>query len=301
MSYNRGKYLLNCVRSIQRNFQFNYELIVFDDGSNDPETVWILDKLMQEINVFRISADNKSKKHKGLYANMNHSLQRAMDKGFELLAIFQDDTQVIRLVTERELRRLNDILDLPAIGSIVPLFFKKNHQKDYKNLLAYNQEYEFYYARSNSQMYLNGIADMGFFSVRKLAACGWEFENHETLNIKKGLEAGFKRVVLKNPFLAYLPWPETHRHRITNFNDWVTGLTDIWFRAGFHPFKDLSDEGRRKLFERPHEVIPFAEDYLELVEAVNLTQPWNYYESSFPVRYKLKSMLKKVYHAFDKI
>ncbi len=300
MSYNRGKYLLNCIESVKRNFDFDYELIVFDDGSQDPETLRILQQLAHEVRVFRATGEMKSKKHKGLYANMNRALQYAIDNGFEILAIIQDDLQIIRKVNRQELQTMFRILNLSSMVVVVPLFFKKNHQKDYANLLAYNADFEFYYAKSNELMYLNGIADIGFFSVKKLTDCSWQFDSNETRNIKKGMQLGFKRAVLKNPFMAYLPWPETHRYRISNFNDWITSLTDIWFKAGFHPFKNISETSLQRLFSRSHEIIPFAEDYLELADNVKLKKPWNYYESSFPVRHKLKSVLRKIYYAFAK-
>lgn len=292
MSFNRGKYLRNCIESIINNFKFDYSLIVVDDHSDDPETLTILNELAAFNSVIKPVRSSGSAKHKGLYANMNYALAMAKEQQFDILAIFQDDTQVIRKVQEGELKTIKNILSLPEFAVVVPLFFKKNHQKDYNNLISFHNELSFYYAKSKDQIYLNGIADIGFFSVNKLAACKWQFQDREGLNIELGRQLGMKRAVLKDPFLAYLPWPKTYRHRITNFNDLFTFITDYFFEAGFHPFNTLEGESLLKLINRAPNVIPFAEDYLTLRNAVKLKSPWNYYESSYPIRAFVKSILR---------
>jgi glycosyltransferase involved in cell wall biosynthesis len=294
MSYNRGRYLLNCVKSIQKHFHFPYELVIYDDNSTDPETIGIIQKLEEKVHIVRAGDGKISRKHKGLYQNMNRALEMAASGNFETLFLVQDDTQVIRHVSDREYRKILRILSLPKIAVVVPLFFKKNHVKPYHELLNYHHELDFYYPKSQQQKYMTGLGDIGIFSMQKLKAVRWVFDPGETNNINKGREYGLVRAVLKNPFLAYLPWPKTYRYRISNINDCLTWITDLIYNAGFHPFHDLSPDAEKRLLYRSPDVIPFAEDFLTLKNGERLKKPWNYYESSFPVRMALKKLRNKI-------
>lgn len=289
MSYNRGQYLLNCIDSIQKNLNFSYELVVYDDHSTDPETKEVLKSLPVEVRLTNLSGE--SKKHKGLYQNMNHALRDASDRNFEALFVIQDDMQVIRKIGDETVNLLDRIFSANlGLVSIVPLFFKKNHQKNYDSLIILDKDLRVFYSKTWDQLYMNGVADVGIFDVRKLSAVNWVFENNETENLLKGKSLRLRRAVLKSPFLAYLPWPKTFRHRITTLSDLLTVYTDKIFNAGFHPFKEMTELAADRLEKSVS--IPFAEDYLELRNPGRLRKPWNYYESSFPVRKFVKKIIR---------
>lgn len=294
MSYNRGHYLLNCIKSIQDNFRFDFDVLIFDDHSSDPETIKIIKSIRVEFPVFQTQFDGASKKHKGLYLNMNLGLKKAIEGDYDLLFIIQDDTQVIRTVDNYELDKIGKIFNNGSVVVVVPLFFKMNHQKNYQRLLSYNANLEYYYPVDDRQNYLQGVSDVGIFDVRRLKEINWFFLDNEADNIALGRKLGLKRAVLKNPFLAYLPWPKTYRNKITNFNDRLTFITDRIFHAGFHPFEYISPEALNRLFLRSENQIPFAEDYLVLKSGKTLKKPWNYYESSFPIRKLITNLRNKL-------
>lgn len=289
MSYNRGQYLLNCIDSIQKNLSFNYELVIYDDHSTDSVTTEILKSLPVEVRPTNLGGE--SKKHKGLYLNMNDALRDALDRNFDALFVIQDDMQVIRKIGEETVNLLSRVFSANlGVVSIVPLFFKKNHQKNYDSLITLDSDLQVFYSKTWDQLYMNGVADVGIFDVRKLGAVNWVFENNETDNLLKGKGLKLRRAVLKSPFLAYLPWPETFRHRITSLSDLITVYTDKIFNAGFHPFKEMTKLAEDRL--KKSVSIPFAEDYLELRNPGRLRKPWNYYESSFPVRKFIKKIIR---------
>lgn len=296
MSYNRGEFLLNCVSSIERNLQFPYELQIYDDDSNDEYTCEVLNDLKKKYSVY--NNDEKKEKHlkvKGLYQNMNKALQYCSINQIDHVLIMQDDMQVIRKVDEIE---FSSFTQLPDHAVLVPLFFKMNHQKDYKNLLRLNSNFKLYEPLSVSQRYMNGIADIGLFNVQGLENKNWHFLNDEGENMERGRELGYQRVVLFNPFLAYLPWPKTNRAMYKGIKGYFKRAADAFFQAGFHPFNDLDTDGLRKLTSRDPSIIPFAEDYLLLKENPRLRKPWNYYDSTFPVRKLFSDIKKKLKNAF---
>lgn len=286
MSYNRGNFLSNCIRSIEENIKWNYELIIYDDSSTDLETKEVLFDLNKQYLVKVNTPAEAHQKVKGLYENMNHSLRDAASLGCTWLFIIQDDMQIIRPVASTELNVLAQLVDNEIA---VPLFFKKNHQKEYIKLLKADDQLKIYRPASVEQTYMNGIADVGLFNVSGLMRRNWVFLNDEGTNIKRGRELGFQRVVFQHPFVAYLPWPATRR-LLNSFRGVVKLFTDVYFNAGFHPYKTMSEASIEKLLRKDVWDIPFGEDYLTLQNGEQLTKPWNYYDSTYPLRTTFKKL-----------
>ena len=82
-SYNRGQLLINLVDSA-RTFYPEFDIVIFDDSSNDAATRAIL-HLLQDKGVIIIGSNKRTNdsKHGGLYAQMNMALNHAINQGYD--------------------------------------------------------------------------------------------------------------------------------------------------------------------------------------------------------------------------
>lgn len=299
MTYNRGQFLLNCLRSVIRNFKVDYTLHIYDDRSDDKETLNILRFISTQYEVYSPEIDEDdgtNKKVKGLHSNMNRALNYAINGDFDYLFIIQDDMQVIRPFEEKDLRLVNNVFAYdPNIVSVGFLFAKKNHQKDYSQLLKYHSNLGFFTPSEQSTKYMRGVADTGIFKVSLLRENRWSFQPNEGANIAKGRELGLIRSKLMIPVIAFLPWPSTRRSRFPFHKRTIIHWLDKFYHAGFHPYKDLGQE-QIVAIQKKAGTIVFAEDFLELEFTAPLRKPWNYYDTWFvfrqwlTIRYWLKAI-----------
>ena len=291
MSYNRGKFLKNLVTSIEKNCQFIYDLVIMDDGSDDPYTKEVLQEY--EASVYRSSVDPESIKHKGLYANMNRALQMAIKQEKDQLLILQDDTQIVRKIPQSEINGFDDIFgNREQTAQIVATFFKKNHQKPYKKLLDFHPDTLTYTPKSDDQHYMTGIADMGFFSIKKLEEANWNFESDEATNLRTGRYQKLNREVLRLAAVAYLPWPSTYRYRGSLPSKFIAWAADKLYHAGFHPLSDFTEDQLDAIRAQDPWQVVFEEDYLTNLDGVRLKKPWNYYKASFEFKRSIKRLLR---------
>src|SRR5690606_40640071 len=77
-SYNRAHLLRNLIDSAGQ-FYPEFDIAVFDDGSDEPEAIELLNELEQRgIKVMRGDDQSPGSKHGGLYGQMNKALQYAL-------------------------------------------------------------------------------------------------------------------------------------------------------------------------------------------------------------------------------
>lgn len=297
MSYNRGQFLENLIESIDSLFRFEYDLTIYDDGSDDPYTLHLLQTKYKRYTVKNDFVENElNSKHKGLYSNMNNALQYSYNNGIDYLMIFQDDTQVIRSVDELEIKRYENIFQSENIAQLVCTFFKKNHQKPYTSLLEYDSKTDAFFPKKGNRDYMLGIADMGIYHVRKLRRVDWFFENDESQNQIKGRKLLLNRSALRVPFLAFLPWPSVYRFKGNWLRKNYARFSDWYFNTGFHPLEYLSEFDKKKIMDDQSELILFEDDILKTKYGITLTQPWNFYQATFEWKRRVKSLLKLKQH-----
>ena len=93
-SYNRGPFLDNCARSVER-MAPNWPMKIYDDGSDDPETLAVCEKY--EGAVLNPRTDE------GRYGGLHVNMQRALDEAeAEFVFFTQDDHQMVRPVDEHD-------------------------------------------------------------------------------------------------------------------------------------------------------------------------------------------------------
>ncbi|NNE62520.1 MAG: glycosyltransferase, partial [Gammaproteobacteria bacterium] len=120
-SFNRGTFLRNCIQSIE-NCAGQSKIIVFDDNSDDPETVEVLQDIKARHTL--VQPGHSSQHHLGgLYGNMQSALEYCRDE--DLVCYLQDDTQLVRPLTAHTITAINGAFDrLPRLGFLHPCFVK---------------------------------------------------------------------------------------------------------------------------------------------------------------------------------
>ncbi|MEL6702133.1 MAG: glycosyltransferase, partial [Pseudomonadota bacterium] len=130
-SYNRPDYLGDCVASVLRHAP-DARLRVYDDGSDDPQTLALLDSLGDRA-VRRDPGDTS--RHGGLYGNMQFALDQAEG---DWLMFLQDDMQIVRDITATEMTDMAAIWDAhPRAAFLCPIFWKQ------ARLFRFRREVEF--------------------------------------------------------------------------------------------------------------------------------------------------------------
>ena len=141
-SYNRGLFLKNCVESIHRCAPGN-DIIIIDDGSNDPDTLAILDSLASECRIISQPKD-KITKLGGLYHNMQIALDDFAPNG--LFVFIQDDCQMVRkLQKEDEVYIQNYFEHFPEAAFLNPHFLKGNRKSGILRAIYEHREFPAYF------------------------------------------------------------------------------------------------------------------------------------------------------------
>ncbi|MFT4850171.1 MAG: glycosyltransferase involved in cell wall biosynthesis [Sediminicola sp.] len=291
MSYNRGQFLRNLIDSIQANFEITYDLWIYDDDSDDSETLEILDEYREYVAEHKFIG--KDDKHKGLYSNMRCAYNMASSQDYDLLFIFQDDTQVIRKLEKQELISIYDFFNYhDSTFQVACTFFKKNHQKPYASLLDYDQEFDMFTPKKTNQNYMLGIADMGIYAINKLKNKNWVFEDSEAVNLKTGIEQNMNRSIMRFPLLAFLPWPSVYRYKGSIIKRSYLKFSDWYFDAGFHPLNALEVTKQKIISDKRGFEILFEDDILQLRGEYKLVEPWNFYAATFEWKRRVKTVLR---------
>ena len=178
-SYNRGAYLKNCVESLQRNLP-GVHFTVYDDGSDEPETVAYLQSLGGHVRHMKSCGDER---HGGYYNNMQAALDATQA---DYLLMLQDDLQVVRPFAQEELSRIHEVFEQsPTTVFISPLFmkgskrayFQKRYQAD-DALRCYRWSADPQETGKVPQKY----ADIAVLHVARLRQSGWQFAGSEEAN-----------------------------------------------------------------------------------------------------------------------
>lgn len=265
MGYNRGDYLAVAVDSIERNAP-GIPLVIVDDGSTDPATVALLERLGTRHRIL-ISSTSPGRAHwrslgglGGLAENMNAVIELATREGFAAVFFIQDDQQLVRPLDAGFFEETTQVFRSDrAIAQVLPLFFRGLYTK-----AALRARYPI--DRANGIYDIGfGIADTGILHLGRSNAKGFRFGTTENLSGQKARALGMRFVHVKNPVVMFMPWPATTR----DHPDVVRQLN-----LGVHPFLDMGEEEVARLRANPIDVYPVAEEILKTREP--LRRPWWY-------------------------
>lgn len=267
MSYERGEYLANCVRSITRHFP-GAQVIVYDDGSADRRTRKVLAALGHAHEICLNSGKGERGEMGGLYFGMNRALDRALADGKEYLYFLQDDQQVVRPLDAEFLGQTASIFAADErIVEVSVLFFKGIQGAAYfGKRCPFDARLGCYVDQA-----ANGTSDTGIFHVERLRRAGFRFLGSEQQTAQSAHGMGIRLGLHPYPVMMYTPWPRPARRRKMR-HPGIRWIREAWFRTGMHPYLEMDGDALRRLRDRPAAEHPLAEDYLRT--RAGLLRPW---------------------------
>ncbi|PAV25877.1 hypothetical protein CF392_08775 [Tamilnaduibacter salinus] len=269
-SYNRGPHLHNCIASIERCAP-GHRIVVFDDNSTDPETLDVLKTIRENHEVYSGAEKKGDQQHGGLYANM----QRAFDmtSAQELVLFLQDDTQMVRPLSESDLDTLWDYFDrFPKAGFLSPAFRCGITRKRVLNRFIYQPERNVYFCEHHSHKAQAGIyySDISVTRSDRLRSVGWTFKPDEYEN-ERQCRANFDKMgYMYAPFAMWLPNAPAYRFKDKSF---LFQLGERINQSGLYPYKIMDEAAVARLKSRPGPELAIAENHLS-IDGKALKKPW---------------------------
>jgi len=269
-SYNRGRYLENCLKSIQACIP-EVSVTIVDDHSSDKFTLGVLDRWSEVYDIVTPEIGKYDDKTGGLYANMNYAIRDAAEtKNVTFVFFMQDDMQMVRSVSENDLQNIETFFESNRHSvQYYPCFFKSSIMK--------NPDY--WHVDNSGTVYLkslelsySGFSAVGVFHVNRfLIEIGTFNDTERNLDMrarKKGIRKGYAVY----PFMMYLPFPVSYRNRNRTI---AHKLSEFVSGAGFYPIELMDSEQRKKFLERDPHLLPFAEQYLKIT-GLNGIDKWSF-------------------------
>jgi len=269
-SFNRGEFLANCIRSLERCAP-HCGITVVDDNSSDPATLEVLSQVAAKHCLIQPRAA-ESGKHGGLYANMQTAFDSCADNA--LFCFLQDDMQLVRSLDEDETARLAGILASAATPCLLqPAFMKGADRRRHKDLIRYQTATDSYCIDRLRHSAGAWYSDILIGHAGRLREVGWRFLPGEAANEQQARHKLGQLLYLKNPFVAWLPNVPAWRGKTRTLG---LRLAHKAGNCGFHPLRCLSPEQAAGFTARDPSLLPIAEDWLALCEG-SLPAPWRYH------------------------
>ena len=110
-SFNRGRFLLNCIKSID-SFLDGFEVVIVDDESTDKDTQNVLAAVSKRHRVLKNDGVGEyEEKTGGLAGSMNMAMAYAAERGYEYALFIQDDMQLVRPVLNEDFSNISSYFD----------------------------------------------------------------------------------------------------------------------------------------------------------------------------------------------
>ena len=259
-SYNRGAYLKNCVDSLLRNWP-SAHFTVYDDGSDEPQTVAYLQSLGERVCHMKSASDDR---HGGYYNNMQSALAATRA---DYLLMLQDDLQIVRPFGPQDLSSIHAVFEhRPDVAFLSPLFmkgskrayFQQRYQPD-AGLRCYRWAADPLETGKVPQKY----ADIAVLHVARLRRIGWQFAASEEANGNLADRLLGDMVQAAEPWVFYVPEEPAYRGRVLTLG---AKLAARMSGNQVKSFKDMSPQAAEAFAHRDLSVYPFAEDFLDTVD-----------------------------------
>lgn len=253
LTYNRYYYLKNTVESLTEFFRFG-DLLVVDDGSNDPKVAEYLSQLEHHgIHVIRQTHWQDQSFYGGhpfggLHENMDVAVQFCISHGYDFIHFIHDDVQFMWHDPEL-LAKVKRVFEaFPDATQVVNIFCKGITRKESRRRWEPRPEANCYFLSPF------GMGDMGIIPVALLKEHSFRFGNgNEKLNSSWWRRRGYKAYALHSPTLTLVPSPSVVR----DSRQVEEGTRPV------HKYylKPLGAHQVERLRTRPLEELPVDEDY----------------------------------------
>lgn len=285
-SYNRGRYLRNCLASLVRHLPAGATVTVIDDGSTDPEVHSTLAEYSGACDA--VIAGTESRMYLGgLYGNMQYALEHST--GADIALFIQDDMQVVRDIDNNDLEHWSRFFECyPQSMELYCCFIKEKQTTSRKQNIQIDHDVPVYFrdARTSRRAYFSAV---GLFHVGRMRQAEWVFEASEGENNRRGGEHGAHMGVTPWPFMMWLPNAESAKFRrrglLHRYAEWHAGV-------GFYPYRAMSEDQIASLRKRPLESLPVAESLLEPI-GMDTKQPWLFEDATKAIK-PIHRILKRV-------
>ena len=254
-SYNRGKYLKNCVDSLLKNLP-DVIISVYDDNSDDRGTLDYLESLGD---IVKSSRTENTSRHGNLYKNMQTALDNSTKR---FLILLQDDTQIVRPVNDFDLASIGKIFDDNKVGFLRAHFIKQGTSERITTSMTPNNEYRAYIPNLEFE---NGAAVDSYFDVVicdvvKLKAISWQFQYTEKANQKQS-QVHFRYMpILADGFVFFCPEVPCYRNKKMF---WASKIAQKKLKGGISALKTMSKAQNANFISRDINIWPIAEDFIE--------------------------------------
>ncbi len=267
-SFNRGQFLQNCIQSLESGAAHS-RIIVFDDDSDDPETIDILQDIKARHTL--VQPGHSSQHHLGgLYGNMQSALEYCRDE--ELVCYLQDDTQLVRPLTDDDISIINEAFNrLPRLGFLHQCFIKGiNRTRDAQ--YNYDQDSKLYFRAPTKRSAGRFFSALLIMKPDRLAQSGWRFKSSEPKNNQQAENLFQPMGYLFSPFAMWLPEVPAYRGKTKTLG---LKLAERKRGCGYFPFREMTAREIKTMNDRPSSEIPFAEDFLNCIPK-SPKKPWAY-------------------------
>lgn len=267
-SYNRGNYLKNCVASVE-SCAPGSKIVIFDDDSDDPETLFDLHEIGKKYTV--IQPSHSSSHHLGgLYENMQSALDYCKEE--ELLCFLQDDTQLVRAVTAEDIEVLAEAFDRnPRLGFLHPCFIKAVNLKQGASY-SYDPSLNLYFRDPTKRSAGRYFSALLITKPSRLLASGWRFAVSEPANSQLAQHHFLPMGYLFAPFVMWLPEVPAYRGKKKTV---ALRLAEKIRGCGYYPYRIMDSGQVDMLKSRSASALPVAEDFLSC-SGKEPYKPWTY-------------------------
>lgn len=271
-SFNRGRFLENCLKSLEV-CASGPEVTIIDDQSDDPYTLAVLEQYGRKLNVVT-AGDAEISEHKtgGLYNNMRFAFKDARNSGKRFVLFLQDDMQLVRPILPRDITGAEAFFEAnPNAAELHTCFMKRFFENRDEHLTEPDASGEAY-LRPSSYPGFSGFSAVGLFDIERVNKLFGELQQGEYANNEFAQKNDIQMGISTRPFMMWLPYPISHRGKTRNI---PLQLVESVAGCGFYPYQIMTDDAVSQLLERPLEKRPYAEDWLDC-EPLRHTPVWSF-------------------------
>lgn len=257
-SFNRGKFLKNCIDSVIRHIP-NVKITIIDDNSTDKYTLEVLNNLSSIVTVLKPKKSNV-KRWGGFYNNINWVIQDLASSKWALF--IEDDMQIIRNVTKVDVGYINNYFKIFEESLCLEVnFFKDKHRRLNEQHINIDYENHVYFFRESAESYRGTVHynNPVIFNTKRFKEKKITYTESRDANRKLIKDNFSKMGVYPYPFMMYLPFPTSTKGKHKTLS---RKISELYNEDDFYPYLQLSKEKLKKLFERDIGKLPYASDYL---------------------------------------